>query len=316
MKLDSEHLEILAMIVERGGLTEGAEALGKSQPSVSRTISNLEKRLGMPLFELGRRPLQPTHFGRALAEIGLRIHNLNKEAQRLAYHFSKGYAGHIRIGGTPIFMDGVISHMLADFQERADGVQFDQSYGYLDSLLGNLRNKTLDMAILPLRDDQTPMDCDFRPLIPGRNVIACRSGHPLARKGPITLKEIDAYSWVAPPANSPLFRDLKGAITSIGSENFKFTFSGGTLASIQSFLVRTDCLTVLPYSVVYLMKSAGQIVSLPIKVSHPDRKLGILTRKGEDLTPMLKTFISFLEEQCENLECRMARETRIAQGRP
>ena len=315
MKLDSEHLEILAMIVEKGGLTEGAEALGKSQPSVSRTISNLEKRLGMPLFEPGRRPLQPTHFGRMLSEIGMRIYSLNREAQTLAQNFTKGYAGHIRIGGTPIFMDGVISHMLADFQERAEGVQFDQSYGYFDSLLGKLRNKMLDMAILPMREDQIPVDCDFRPLIPGRNVIACRAGHPMTRKGPITLQEIDAYSWVAPPADSPLFRDLKGAITSIGSENFRFTFSGGTLASIQSFLIRTDCLTVLPYSVVYLMKGAGQIVSLPIKVAHPDRKLGVLTRKGETLSPMLKTFITFLEGQCENLECRMANEARIAKGR-
>jgi DNA-binding transcriptional LysR family regulator len=63
------------------------------------------------------------------------------------------------------------------------------------------------------------------------------------------------------------------------------------------------------------MKGAGRIVSLPIKVAHPDRKLGVLTRKGEALSPMLKTFITFLEEQCENLECRMANEARIAKGR-
>lgn len=30
MKLDSEHLEILAVIVEQGGLTEAAGVLGKS----------------------------------------------------------------------------------------------------------------------------------------------------------------------------------------------------------------------------------------------------------------------------------------------
>ena len=59
MKLDSEHLEILAAIVEQGGLTEGAEALGKSQPSVSRSVALLEARIGLPLFEPGRRPLRP-----------------------------------------------------------------------------------------------------------------------------------------------------------------------------------------------------------------------------------------------------------------
>ncbi|WP_429925338.1 helix-turn-helix domain-containing protein [Agrobacterium vitis] len=67
MKIDSEHLEILAVIVEKGGLTEGAEALGKSQPSVSRTMALLEERVGTPLFEAGRRPLRPTELGNQLA---------------------------------------------------------------------------------------------------------------------------------------------------------------------------------------------------------------------------------------------------------
>ena len=39
MKLESEHLEILAMIVEKGGLTEGAEALGKSAQVLAASSS-------------------------------------------------------------------------------------------------------------------------------------------------------------------------------------------------------------------------------------------------------------------------------------
>ena len=62
MKLDPRHLEILAAIVDHGGLTEGAEALGKSQPSVSRTLSQLEARIGAPLFT-PRGALQPTDLG-------------------------------------------------------------------------------------------------------------------------------------------------------------------------------------------------------------------------------------------------------------
>lgn len=49
MKIDPRQLEILAAIVQSGGLTEGAAALGKSQPSVSRSIAALEARLGSAL---------------------------------------------------------------------------------------------------------------------------------------------------------------------------------------------------------------------------------------------------------------------------
>jgi DNA-binding transcriptional LysR family regulator len=70
MKLDERHLIQLAAVVQAGGVTEGAAALGLSQPAVSRTLAMLERRLGEALFVKGRRPLQPTPLGRALAEHG------------------------------------------------------------------------------------------------------------------------------------------------------------------------------------------------------------------------------------------------------
>ena len=68
MKIDERHLVQLAAVVKAGGVTEGAALLGLSQPAISRTIAMLERRLGEPLFVKGRRPLQPTPLGRALAD--------------------------------------------------------------------------------------------------------------------------------------------------------------------------------------------------------------------------------------------------------
>ncbi len=313
MKIDSEHLEILAMIVERGGLTEGAEALGKSQPSVSRTMAIFEKRLGVPLFEPGRRPLRPTDLGLELARIGQRIHNLSLEASVLVDRVQSGRAGHLRIGGTPLFMDGVITPLLADLQEQVSGLQFEQAYGYFDSLATRLRNKTIDMAVLPMHARQIPIDMDFLPILSGRNVIACRQGHPLTRRGAITLADIAEFSWVSPPQDSPLFRDLKRVIQSIGaSENVKFTFSGGTLASITSFLARTNCLTVLPYSVVHMVRDALRITTLPVRVDHPERQLGILSLKGGDQPTAAQTVIDHIRSHCAALEARIEKEQQFA----
>ena len=84
MKIDPRHLEILAAIVDGGGLTEGASALGKSQPSVSRSLTMLEQRLGVKLFEPNRRPLQPTEFCLSLAAEGRRILEAGQTAGQLA----------------------------------------------------------------------------------------------------------------------------------------------------------------------------------------------------------------------------------------
>lgn len=315
MKLDSEHLEILAVIVEKGGLTEGAEALGKSQPSVSRTMALLEERLGMPLFEPGRRPLRPTELGASLARIGARIRALNQDAGQLVQRYRKGHAGRLRIGGTPVFMDGVVASMVAEFQTRHADVQVEQSYGYVEDLAAALRNGAIDVAILPLHAAQVPADMDFVPLLTGRNVIAARAGHPLTRRGAITLADIQPYPWIAPPANSPLYRDLQRALKSIGTEDFRVSFSGGTLASILSVMVGSDSLTVLPYSVVFQSRRTVPLQALPLKIDHPDRQLGILTLADRQGPPAVGHFIASLSAELSRLQARMDHEQQVTRRR-
>ena len=315
MKLDSEHLEILAVIVEKGGLSEGAEALGKSQPSVSRTMALLEDRLKMPLFEPGRRPLRPTELGAALARIGARIHALNKDATQLVDRYMRGQAGRICIGGAPLFMDGVVSTLMADFQSRNHHVEIQQSYGYFDELSAALRHGSIDMAVLPMNAAQVPADFVFTPLLMGRNVIACRAGHPLARARAITMADIDPYPWITPPRNSPLFRDLERTLKSIGKEDYRVIFSGGTLAATLSVLTGSDALTVLPYSLVFLSRRNLAITALPVKIEHPDRHLGIMRMADRQPVPAEKHLTDWLGAELTRLQARMDHEQQVTRRR-
>ncbi|GAB1381028.1 LysR family transcriptional regulator [Pararhodobacter aggregans] len=311
MKLSAEHLEILAVIVEKGGLTEGSEALGKSQPSVSRSMALLEQRVGMPLFEPGRRPLRPTELGLSLAKAGARIRAAGIEAGQMVRRFQQGQAGRLRVGGTPVFMDGVVSGIIADFQSRNADVQIEQVYGYLDALATSLRNGTLDLAILPMHPTQVPREMTFTPLLAGHNVIACRAGHPLTRRKGLTMADIEDFSWIAPPSDSPLYRDLQRALRSIGREDFQVSFSGGTLSSILAVLSASDALTVLPYSVAFLARRTTPLEILPVRIEHPDRQLGILTAAEGREARTLKAFAGFVGDELHRLQNRMDHERQV-----
>jgi DNA-binding transcriptional LysR family regulator len=93
MKIDPSHLEMLYAIVEKGGLSEGAEMLGKSQPSLSRSLSMLEERIGIALFEAGRRPLRPTELGRALAAEGAKIYQAGRSSSEILALYRDGKTG-------------------------------------------------------------------------------------------------------------------------------------------------------------------------------------------------------------------------------
>lgn len=316
MKLDPRHLEMLFAIVDRGGLTEGAEMLGKSQPSVSRSLAMLERRVGAPLFEPGKRPLQPTELGQALANEGRKVFLAGRESSALLARFQQGKSGAVRVAGTPVFLDGVISNMIAGFQMQHPEVRIDQTYGYAADLLPKLEDGSLDLAIMPMRAVTLPDKFAFVQILPGRNVIACRSGHPLAKRGALKLADIAQFPWIAPPVNSPLYHDLRAVLESLGVHDFKVSFSGGSLSAVVSILTGSDALTVLPFSVVFMMRHNKSVSALPVRIGDPDRHLGILSARDRPVRPAVNRFSHFIQSEFETLATSIQRVSQDSVWRP
>ena len=302
MKLDPRHLEILAAIVRAGGLTEGAALIGKSQPSVSRSLASLERRIGRPLFEPRRRPLRPTSLGLSLAQEGQKIIDAGRAASALAESHARGMAGSIRVAGTPIFMDGVISGIIAEFQAQHPNVRIDQSYAYPEDALEQMSQDLLDLAILPVRRGALPKGFNYRQVLQGRNVIACRMGHPLTRIADLKAQDVVSYPWIAPPANSPLFRDLRNLLDGIGQRELKIGFTGGSLSAVLNVLTGSDSLTVLPFSVVHVLQRQNRLAALPIAIGDPDRHLGVVTAGPPKARSAVQRFSDFVQSRLEAIE--------------
>jgi DNA-binding transcriptional LysR family regulator len=301
MKIDPRHLEILAAIVDGGGLTEGAQSIGRAQPSVSRTVAMLEARIGAQLFEKNKRPVVPTELCLGLAAEGRRILAAGNTASAIVTTFRSGHRGMVRIGGTPVFMDGVISTLIAEFQQNHPQVRIEQSYGYAPKLMHQLEAGTLDVAICPMNPAAVAPGFLFVPVLPGRNVIACSSQHPLLRKGSLRLVDIAPYPWIAPPASSPLYEDMRHILRDIGVTDTRISFSGGSLASMTTILSNSEALTILPYSVVFMARRQRVLAALSIRIGHPERMLGILTKDAETAGPTAQRFKRFIETEFRNL---------------
>jgi DNA-binding transcriptional LysR family regulator len=290
MKLDERHLIQLAAVVQAGGVTEGAVLLGLTQPAVSRTLAQLERRVGESLFVKGRRPLVPTALGRALADHGQAMLAASRKASALVDGFRHGRTGVVRVGGSPFFMDGLISGMIAEFQGQAPDIRIEQSYGYLSDLRAAMDADRIDLAICPLDVLDEGSGMRFEEILPGRNVVACRITHPLLLRRKLGLADLLTYPWVAPPAGSPLMADLRSLVLSLGATEIKIRYAGGGLASAINYLKGSDALTILPHSVVFALRNERSITALPVNVPHPERALGLLRRVDTTPAPAAEAF--------------------------
>ena len=282
-------------------MTEAARAIGKSQPSLSRTLSLLEKRVDRPLFLNNRRPVVPTEFCIQLADEGRRILNANRAASKIVSRYKEGRIGAVRLAGTPFFMDGVISGMIASFQALHQDIRIDQTYSYPLEIFNELRNGALDMGIIPIRVSEVPEEMSFDQILRGRNVITCRVGHDLTKKSVVKLNDLTSYPWIAPPADSPLYHDLSAGLEGIGVKHFKISFTGGSLSAVINILSESDSLTVLPYSVVFRMRPQNRLAALSIRIGDPDRHLGILTMTNQRFEPAAKRLMNYITTEFKSL---------------
>lgn len=302
MKLSEAHLIQLSAVVDAGSVSKGAAALGLSQPALSRSLAQLEARVGKPLFLRGRRPLQATPLGVQLAAHGRRMLTESRRATEAVQSLLRGTRGRVRVGGVPFFMDAMISRIIAGFQNQHPDVDFQQSYGNLSEVGNGLRADQLDLGIVPMGASGEPDGLEFTAILPARNVVCCRAGHPLQRSKRLTTGDLARFPWVAPLPGSPLLADLFAIRSSLGSTELDIRYSGGSLLSVINYLAETDALAVLPFSVWFAERKQHGLAVLPVDIPQPQRNLGVLRVAGPPANPAAAAFALHVVQAFESMQ--------------
>src|SRR5262245_43545308 len=98
MKLGLRDMEYFAAVAEHGHVGRAAEALGLSQPALSKSLRRLEHSLRAKLVKRTPKGVDLTSVGAALSErlrgLRLSLEDIAREADDL----SQGRAGHLRVG--------------------------------------------------------------------------------------------------------------------------------------------------------------------------------------------------------------------------
>jgi DNA-binding transcriptional LysR family regulator len=316
MKLNEAHLMQLAAVLDAGSIGSGAQSLGLTQPAVSRSLAMLEARIGKPLFVKGKRPLQATPLGAQLAAHGRVILTASRRASDTVTGFLTGTKGLVRVGGVPFFMDAMISRMVAEFQNLEPDVTVQQSYGNLPDLSAALENDLIDLAIVPMGALEAGPGLEFTEILPGRNVVSCRPGHPLLRKRRLQISDLIDFPWVAPLPGSPLMSDLHSILLANGMSEINIRYSGGSLMSVINYMAETNALAVLPFSVVFAQRKENRVTVLPLDIPQPNRSLGILRRASVNRSQAADRLAGFVCVAFEDLKHLIKRhENAVVWGR-
>jgi len=131
-------------ICDRGSLTAAGEALGKSQPTMVRTLANLEAELGVRLLRRTTRRLALTDEGRGyLAQVRRILADVDAAEQALLGG-SMTPRGRLRITAPVTFGQRHVAPVVVDFLQRYPEVQLELLL--LDRVV-NLLEEGIDLAV-------------------------------------------------------------------------------------------------------------------------------------------------------------------------
>ncbi|WP_186388336.1 MULTISPECIES: LysR family transcriptional regulator [unclassified Stappia] len=205
-------VEILQDIVRAGGFRAAAAKYGLSQSAISNRVLALEKRLGIQLFDRGRRQVRLTPVGRRFLEEAQR---LSAARDRLIQEITRpgGLSGTVRIGVAETIVHTILSELLNQLKGAHQRVRFELSVDTSRELGVALADDGLDVAIM-LRES-VPSGAAVVPLQRQPLGWYGAAADPLRRSEsaePLTLADLARQTIVSFPKGTPPFRELEGLL--------------------------------------------------------------------------------------------------------
>jgi len=154
INLPTDLLRAFVSVIDLGGYTRAADALGRTQPAISLQMKRLEELLDQKLLAHEGRELKLTEEGEALAVYARQLLRLNDEA--VAKLKGRAAKGDLRVGLPTDFSVAFLQEAIADFARAEAKVTMSIACDLSRKLLDLLHADELDIAIALLARDKNP----------------------------------------------------------------------------------------------------------------------------------------------------------------
>ena len=304
----STQLEALDAVVQHGNFSVAARARQMSQPSIHRSARELERVLGVPLFEKTSFGITPTRAAEELARRARLAFAEIEQARAEIHALSGGESGRTVIGAMPLARSYLLPAALLEFtQEHAQhGVAIIE--GTYEHLLAGLRSGESEVLIGALRDPAPAPDVLQEHLFDDPLAIIVRAEHPLARRRRFTAANLRNFQWIAPRASSPLRAHFNALLASTGIEMPSPPLECNSLAAARAFLLESDRMMLLSAHQIHYEMRAGELVALPHPAGKVVRPIGLTLRRNWHPTNTQQRLLEILR--------RSARAAAASHARP
>ncbi|MCX2684641.1 LysR substrate-binding domain-containing protein [Pseudomonas sp. DCB_AW] len=274
MPVDVVQLKTLIHVAELGSLSKASERLHIAQPALSRQIQQLEKELGVYLFERHGRGMLLTDAGN---EVLLHASRIMNELEAIRCTVAGGGAslrGSVAVGTPPTIAEIVTVPLVKRIREAHPDLSIRFSSAFSGYLLDWLQRGELELAIS--YDLEPRHSLRIVPVMMESLVLVGPPEAGLRMDSPVRFASIGDQQVVLPSARHGLRKIIDECLAEVGVKII-------TQVEVDSFGAMIDLvrhgfgLTTLPLAPIYAHVQGGTLSAAPLVDPTPMRRLVMVT---------------------------------------
>lgn len=183
-----QQLKYFDMVAKTEHFSKAAAALNVSQPTLSYSISNLEKELGVPLFTKSGRNVDLTSYGNVLQEYVTRIFNELDNAEKAIHRLRLEHEEYINISYVTSMGISFIPKMIQQYYVRfpQSTIHFNLLQRISSSQADLLKSGEVDLAFGSFLNDS---ELEYHEIYRERLVLAVSKQHFLASRDSVKFED-------------------------------------------------------------------------------------------------------------------------------
>jgi DNA-binding transcriptional LysR family regulator len=294
--VELRHYRHVLALVEHANFRRASEALGISQPALTKSLFQIEREVGQRLFDRHGQNVAPTVFGAIVADSGRKIVAAQEAMTRAVSQTADLEGGELSVGaGTyvaDLWMGQVAGRLLRRFPRLHISIQVEQ----WDDLPDLLRQGQVDLFVASIEQIRRCKDFHIVELPEQRGIWVCRAGHPLAGRQPPTRAALCEYVLISPPITGRIQRWL--VADDPRSRGFRRQLNTTSLTALKAMVREGDAVTLLHPDSVRVELARGEFVTLDFGAPPLTFDTGLVWLADRSLSP---AGIAFAGELCKEL---------------
>jgi DNA-binding transcriptional LysR family regulator len=306
-RLNPRDLRLFTAVAEHGNISKAADSLAISRPVISRTIANLERTLGVPLFDRSQQGVEPTLYGRALRKLAITVFDdLHQGLQEIEF-LADPTAGEVRVGSNESMTGGLVAAAIARLSRQSPKLVFHMELGTSDELqLQTLRERRCELVVA--RPTMTPQpDMDVEPLFREQSFIWVSPRNKFLGRRKIAIAELAAEPWILTTFDVQPGAPVFEAFRAVGLPSPHASITSISFALRHSIMTMGPFLTLIPGSMLEFGPKPTPIKVLPVVLPRWRQPIAIITLKNRTLSPVAQLLIDCIRELAAPLAKRETR---------